>query len=320
MEDDYIVNAVQKFRSECVLELFHHKLAHAVIARDIAALRREAKCLSAARNQLRADIRGHYNNAVLEIDPASLRVGQYAVIKYLEQHIENVGVRFFYFIKENNAVRSAADFFGQLTALVIADISGWRTDEPRGHVLLHIFGHIEPYHRVLVAEKRVGKCFAKLRFAYTCRAEENKRTGRAFGVFEPDSAAPYCPRDRADRLILADYSAVQLIFKMKQAFALRLSQLRDGYSSPRADYFGYIISRDLTYFLARFLAPAVLCALEFVAQLLLLVAYLRGVLEFLRIHCRVLFLGEGAESVLHILEIGRRCKCAESDARRRLIY
>ena len=187
-------------------------------------------------------------------------------------------------------------------------------------MLLHIFGHIESYHRVLVAEERVGKRFAKLRFAYTRRTEENKRTGRAFGIFEPDSAAPYRPRDRADRLILTDYSAVQLIFKMKQAFALRLSQLRDGYSSPRADYFGYIICRDLTYFLARFLAPAVLCALEFVAQLLLLVAYLRGVLELLRIHRRVLFLGEGAESVLHIFEIGRHCECTEPDARRRLVY
>ena len=113
---------------------------------------------------------------------------------------------------------------------------------------------------------------------------------------------------------------MQLIFKMKQAFALRLSQLRDGYSSPRADYFGYIISRDLAYFLARFLAPAVLCALEFVAQLLLLVAYLRGVLELLRIHRRIFFFGEGAESVLHIFEIRRRCECTEPDARRCLVY
>ena len=290
------------------------------MARNISALGREAESLSAARNELRADIRGHYNNAVFEVDPAPLRIGQYAVVKYLEQHIENIRVRLFDLIKKYYAVRSAAHLFRQLTALVIADIAGRRADKPRDCVLLHIFGHIEPYHRVLVAEKRRSERLAYFRFADSRRAEKDERARRTLWVFKSDSAAPYRPCDRGDRLILADYSAVQLILEPQQALTLRACQLRDGYPRPRADYFGYIICSHLAYFFARFLAPAVLCALQFIAELPLLVAYLRGSLELLRVHGRILFLGESAKLLLHIPELGRYGKRAEPDARRRLVY
>jgi hypothetical protein len=41
----------------------------------------------------RADVAGHDDDGVLEVDRAALAVGQAAVVEQLEQHVEDVRVR-----------------------------------------------------------------------------------------------------------------------------------------------------------------------------------------------------------------------------------
>ena len=50
------------------------------------------------------DIAGHNNNAIAEVNSATLGIGQVTVIKYLEQYIEDIRVSLFNFIQEYDAV------------------------------------------------------------------------------------------------------------------------------------------------------------------------------------------------------------------------
>jgi len=43
---------------------------------------------------LRTDVRGHDDNCILEIDRASLAVGDPSIVEHLQEDIENVVVRF----------------------------------------------------------------------------------------------------------------------------------------------------------------------------------------------------------------------------------
>ena len=99
-----------------------------------------------------------------------MRIGEYAVFKYLQKHIENIGVRLFDFIKKNYRVGVAPYLFGKLTALFKADISGRRAHKAGNRVLFHIFGHIKPYHHIFAAEHSLRQRLAKLGFTYTRRS------------------------------------------------------------------------------------------------------------------------------------------------------
>ena len=77
---------------------------------------------------LAADVGSHDNNGIFKVYGTALSVGQAAVIQYLQQDVEYVRMGFFHFIQKNHAVRFAADLFGQVTALFVANIAGRRTD------------------------------------------------------------------------------------------------------------------------------------------------------------------------------------------------
>ena len=55
------------------------------------------------------EIRCHNDERIAEINRAPLPVCQSPVIKHLQQHIENIRMRFFYLIKQNNLKRSLSD-------------------------------------------------------------------------------------------------------------------------------------------------------------------------------------------------------------------
>ena len=74
-------------------------------------------------------------------------------------------MRFFDFIEQDYAVRLSSDLFGQLTALLVADIARRGADKTGNRVLFHKFRHIKADYGVFVAEHRRTECFAKLSFA-----------------------------------------------------------------------------------------------------------------------------------------------------------
>src|SRR5579883_77619 len=154
MEDDRAIDAVEELRAEDILHLRQDLLLHLLIRR-LGILRLvgadEAERV-VATDQLGADVAGHDDDRVAEVDAAALGVGQMPLIEDLQEHVEDVRVRLLDLVEQDQAVRLPPHGIGQLTAIVVADIAGWRADEPRDAVLLHELAHVELDHGVFGAK------------------------------------------------------------------------------------------------------------------------------------------------------------------------
>ncbi len=85
-------------------------------------------------------------------------------------------------VKEHDGIGSATDGFGQLSALVIADVAGRRPNQPRHRVLFHVFAHIDAHHGTLVVKQELRKCTRRLGLTDTGRAEEDKTSDRPLRI------------------------------------------------------------------------------------------------------------------------------------------
>jgi peptide deformylase len=83
--------------------------------------------------QLRAvaQVRGHQDQRLREVDRATLAVGQAAVVEDLQQHVEDVGVRLLDLVEQEHAVRLAAHGLGQRATFVVTDVTRRRADHAR---------------------------------------------------------------------------------------------------------------------------------------------------------------------------------------------
>jgi hypothetical protein len=110
-----------------------------------------------AREQVRAEVRGHDEDGVLEVDGAAFGVGEAAIVENLQEDIKDVGVCFFDLVEEHDSVGAAANGLGELAAFVEADVAGGRADEACYGVLLHVLGHIDTDHGLFVVEEELGE-------------------------------------------------------------------------------------------------------------------------------------------------------------------
>ena len=101
---------------------------------------------------------------IFEVDRSALTVGNSAVVKHLQKHVEYVGVRLFDFVEQHDGIRFAPYRFGKLSAFVVAHVSRRRADKTRHAELFHILGHIDSHDISLVVEKVIRKGFRKLGF------------------------------------------------------------------------------------------------------------------------------------------------------------
>ena len=76
-----------------------------------------------------ADVARHDDDRVLEVDLATLGVGEATLFEDLQQDVEDVRVRLLDLVEEDDRVGLAADLLGELAALVEADVARRRADE-----------------------------------------------------------------------------------------------------------------------------------------------------------------------------------------------
>ena len=193
----------------------------------------------------RADVRGHDQDGVAEVDRAALAVGEAAVVEHLQQHVEDLAVRLLDLVEQDDRVRAPAHGLGQLAALVVADVAGRRADQARHRVPLLVLGHVDPDHRPLVVEHELGERAGELGLADAGRAEEDERADRPVGILEPGAGAAKRVRDGLDRRVLADHALVQALLHVDQLLGLALEQARDGDARPRGDDGGDVVLVDL---------------------------------------------------------------------------
>src|SRR6266567_6404778 len=115
LEDNHLVNAVDELWSETLFaQALTHQALHTILVHAIKFMQPGG-----------THVPGHDNDRVFEIDRATLTICQAAIVEDLQQHVEDLRRGLFDLVEEYNAIGSAADGFGKLTSLLIADIA-WR--------------------------------------------------------------------------------------------------------------------------------------------------------------------------------------------------
>ena len=117
VEDDDLVDAVQELRAEVRLERVHDLVLHALVAHRLVGLGEADVGLAQV---LGAQVRGHDDDGVAEVDRAALAVGETALLQDLEQRVEHVGVGLFDLVEQHHAERLAPHGLGELAALFVA--------------------------------------------------------------------------------------------------------------------------------------------------------------------------------------------------------
>ena len=216
-----------------------------------------------------------------------MTVGEPAVVEQLQQDVEDVGMRLFDLVEQDHRVGTAAHGFRQLAALVEADVTRRRADQPRNRVLLHVLGHVDPDHGGFAVEQELGQCAREFGLADAGGAEKNERPDRTIGILESGPRANYRVGDRRHRFVLADDAFVQMLLEMRELLHLAFEQARDRYPGPSRDDFGDIVL--VNFFLEQSLAAGV-----FLDQFL----FFGGELLLQRCELAVLQLGDLVEVVL----------------------
>ena len=115
-EHNNVIDTVDEFRTEHLLQLTHDELFCALEIGDCAVFfcrlvvrgGKAETLLLLLCNETCADVGGHDDDGVLKADHLALRIRQTAVIENLQQHVEDIRVCLFDLIKQHNGIRLAA--------------------------------------------------------------------------------------------------------------------------------------------------------------------------------------------------------------------
>src|SRR5579883_74487 len=241
VEDDDLVDTVDELRAEA---LFTQALADDALH---ILLRHAIKLVQPAR----ADVAGHDDDGVLEIDRAALPVRQAAIVQHLQQDVEDIGRGLLDLIQQDDAVGVAAHGLSELAALFIADIAGRRADQPRDAVLLHVLRHVDADDGLLVIEEELGEGAGRLGLAHAGRPQEEEAGQRAVGVLQPGARATNGVRDDLQGQVLPHDALAQAVFHGQQSLYLSLHQSGDRNMRPLGDDLGHVLGVYLLFEHAR---------------------------------------------------------------------
>ena len=164
VEDDGLVYSVQELGPDGLLQQVEHLLAGAL----------EVLGRLGILEELAAQVTGHDDDGVLEVDSASLRVGETSVVEHLQQGVEDIGVGLLYLIEEDYLVGLSPDGLCELSALVVADVSWRGSDQTRHAELLLVLAHVDSGHHRLVVEEVVGQRLGQLGLTDTGGTQEDE--------------------------------------------------------------------------------------------------------------------------------------------------
>ncbi len=148
---------------EVLLELLIDEVLDAVVAAVLLrGVQLEAKATTTLLNDAAANITGHDEQGVLEVDCPALGVREPPVLKNLQHGVEDIWVGLLDLVKQHHGVRPSSHGLCELTALVVADVTGRRSDQLADRMPLHELGHIQAHHGLFAAEVVGGQGLGEL--------------------------------------------------------------------------------------------------------------------------------------------------------------
>ena len=121
MEDDHVVDAVQELGAEVGLQRLVDLLLHLLVRDGLVPLGEADVRLAQVRG---AQVGGHDQHGVAEVDRTALRVGQATFLEDLQQRVEHVGVGLLDLVEEHDREGLATHGLGELSALLVANVAG----------------------------------------------------------------------------------------------------------------------------------------------------------------------------------------------------
>src|SRR5690625_110172 len=141
-EDNHIIHPVDELRSEMTSQHIHDVALQLLITGGSDPL----------LNHAGAEVGRHHDNRIAEIYGTTLRIGQPAIIQHLQQDIEDIRMSLFHLVQQNHRIGLAAHGFREIAALLVADVTWWRPNQPSHRMLLHVFRHIDAHHGLFGVE------------------------------------------------------------------------------------------------------------------------------------------------------------------------
>ena len=238
VEDQYIVDAVEELRPEVLLEFRLDQGFHALGLRGRHVL-----------DHPRGDVGGHDDHGVAKVHRAALAVGEPALVKQLQEHVEDVGVGLLDLVEQQHRVGAPPHRLGELASLVVAHVARRGADHSRYRVFLHVLRHVDADHRPLVVEEEVGERPRDLGLADARRSQKEEGADRPVGVLETGARAPHRRCDRADGFVLADHPFADALFHVEELVLLALEQTRHRDAGPAGDrarnvLLGHLLGED----------------------------------------------------------------------------
>ena len=129
------------------------------------------------------------------------------MVHHLQEHVEDVRMRFFDFVEQQHAMRLLGDRLGQQTALVKAHVARRRTNQAAHRVALHVFAHVKANQ---VNAHDVGELFGSLGFAHARRAREQEGANGLVALAQARARHLDRRGQNVERLVLAINHALEV--------------------------------------------------------------------------------------------------------------
>ena len=214
LEDHRLIEAVQELGTKRPLRLGEQLLLEDIKAR-LGRILRETKRMPFPR-EVKPKIRRADDDRVAEVDDATLSVRETSLVQNLEEHVADVPVRLLELVEKDDRVGTPPHLLRELSALIIADVSGRRTNKARGRVLLLELGHVERDECLVVPVHLLREHLRKMRLTDARGAEEEERTDGTLRIRHQRTAPAERPRDRLHRGILSDYDRAERLLHSKK--------------------------------------------------------------------------------------------------------
>src|SRR5574337_776481 len=214
-----------------------------------------------------ADVARHDQYGVLEVNNATITVGQAAVLKNLEEQIKDLRVGFFYLIEEDDRERPTPNLLGKLTRIVVPDIPWGGADETGGREALHVLRHIDADQCVLRSEQEFRQRLGQFGLPHAGRPQEDERPDGTARVLDPGPRTANRSAHALDRLGLPDYPLRQILLHPDQLGGFLLLNLIQWNACPLGDDVGDLLGRHHGLLLRPGLLPASLFLFQLGSEL-----------------------------------------------------
>ena len=162
VEHDHVVDPVQELRTEVTAQ----GTLDPVLDRRVRQV--------GFGDEVAAEVARHDDHGVREVDRAALAIRHAAVVEHLQEAVEHLRVRLLDLVEQDDRVRTTPDGLRELTAFVVADVSGRRADQASHRVALLVLRHVDADERTLVVEQEPRERTRELRLADTGRTDEQE--------------------------------------------------------------------------------------------------------------------------------------------------